>query len=216
MKLGGSDMALKLSTFSANQKITTPEGNATGPFLRWINDAVKSIQSSVNDIGQLVADIAFSLQQVGIAITTANEAKAAAAAATVAAEGAAAGAAAVGVLVNSYVVEANVLSATTTTIAIATHTRMYGDGSSVSVAGGTITGLTAGTQYYVSYLDPNRTGGAVSYEVTTNPSEAGQNGDRHLVGGYATQSIGGTGGGGGTTRPPGVPSWKFPDEQNDA
>ncbi|MEG8028990.1 hypothetical protein [Sphingomonas aerolata] len=213
-------MPLKLSTFSANQKITTPEGNATGPFLRWINDAVKSIQSSVNDIGQLVADIAFSLQQAGIAITTANEAKAAAAAATAAATDAAAGAAAVGVLVNSYVVEANVISAAidadtaAASISVSQHTRMYGDGTSVLVNGGTIMGLVAATQYYVSYLDPQHLGGAVSYEITTNPSEAGQTGDRHLVGGYAMPSANGSGGGGGTTRPPGIPSWKFPDNVN--
>lgn len=214
-------MPLKLSTFSSNQRIVSDGGNATGPFLRWINDTVKTIQANVNDLSQLVADIAYSLKQAGIAITTANEAKAAALAATAAAADAAAGAAAVGVVVNSYVVETGVLTSmidpadpTHAKITVANHTRMYGDGTQVAVTGSTIAGLAQSTQYYVSYLDPDHNGGAVTYEVTTNPSEAGQSGDRHLVGGFATPSSTGAGAGGGTTRPPGIPSWKFPDNVN--
>ncbi len=207
-------MALKLSTFNiANAIVSITDGRPTIAFHRWINDTVKLIQSTVNDLSQFVADIAFSIEQSGIAIRTAQEAKAAAEAATTAAADAAGTAAAVGVLVNSYVLETNVLNATSTTITISNHTRVYGDGSSVPVVGGTITGLLAGTQYFVSYLDPNRAGGNVVYEVTVNGSEAGQTGDRHLVGGYATPTTAGMGGGGGTTRPAGVPGWQFPSRQ---
>jgi predicted transcriptional regulator len=213
--LEGLTVALKLSTFNiANAIVSIEDGRPTIAFHRWINDTVKTIQSTVNDLSQFVADIAFSIEQSGIAIKTANEAKAAAEAAA----DAGAAAAAAGVLVNSYVVEANVLSSsidankTTATITVANHTRRYGDGSEVPVTGGTIGALAVSTQYYVSYLDPERDGGTVLYETTTNPSEAGQNGDRHLVGGYMTPTATGTGSGGGTTRPPGVPSWKFPEE----
>lgn len=205
-------MPLKLSTFSANQKITTPEGNATGPFLRWINDAVKSIQSSVNDIGQLVADIAFSLQQAGIAITTANEAKAAALSN---ARGQA--------LVNSYVSPSDAITTgvdpsdpTKAFIAISEHSRIYGDQTVVGVMGATLSGLLLYTQYYIVYSDPARAGGGVSYTATPNANLAGQSGDQHLVGGIVTPSADGTGGGdGGTTTPPGVPGWKFQDRRVD-
>lgn len=202
---------IKLSTFATGQRIVSDNGTAAMPFLRWINDTVKSIQAGVNDLSGAVEMIVEALRQAGIAVRTANEAKAAAEAAA----GAAAGAGAPASLANSYVLEANVLSAAiegaTATITIANHTRVYGDGLQVAVTGGSIPGLAPATQYYVSYLDPSRSGGVVTYDSTTNSSEAGQTGDRHLVGGYATPSTAGAGGGGGTTRPPGVPSWKFPD-----
>ncbi|PTW45589.1 hypothetical protein C8J25_107274 [Sphingomonas faeni] len=208
-------MPLKLSNFDlANAIVNIKDGRPTVAFHRWINDTVKSIQANVNDLSKLVDDIAFSLRQAGIAITTANEAKAAALAA-------AGAAAAAGVVVNSYVVETGVLTSaidpgdpTHATITVANHTRMYGDATQVAVTGATISGLAQSTQYYVSYLDPEHLGGAVAYDVTTDQSEAGQSGDRHLVGGYATPSSTGTGGGGGTTRAPGIPSWKFPDNVN--
>lgn len=194
-------MPLKLSTFSANQKITTPEGSATGPFLRWINDAVKSIQSSVNDIGQLVADIAFSLEQAGIAIQTANEVKAAQIAA--AREPA---------LVNSYVTPDTVLSAmidatatTSANITITDHVRHYADGTTASLTGVVIKGLALSTLYYVTYLDATRDGGTVSYTATSDYSVAGQGADRHLVGSITTPSTGATDPtDGSTTTPPGV------------
>ncbi len=200
---------IKLSTFAIGRRIVGDGGMPTTEFLRWINDCVKNIQTNVNDLGMLLTMIVAALKQAGIAIQTAEEAKAAVEAA--AREPA---------LINSYVVEQNVLSAaidtanpTTAIITVANHTRMYGDNSFVSVTGGTIPGLALATQYFISYLDPERAGGTVLYETTTNPSLAGQSNNRHLVGGYTTPSTGGTGGGGGTTRPPGVPSWKFPEQE---
>ncbi len=199
---------LKLSRFNLGQAIVDLKtGSATTAFLRWINDTVSTIGSAYNDLDQLVQDIAFSLQQSGIAIQTAQEAKAAAMAS--AREAA---------LVNSYVDPSDAitttLDGTAGKITIADHTRRYGDGTSVSVIGGSITGLALSSQYYIFYLDPARTGGAVTYSATVDPSAAGQGVDRHLVGGIVTPNAQGEGGGGGgTTRPPGIPYWKFPDQE---
>ncbi len=195
-------MALKLSTFNiANAIVAVADGRPTVAFHRWINDTVKTIQSSVNDIGQLVADIAFSLERSGIAITTANAAKAAALAA--AREPA---------LVNSYVTPDTVLSsmidataATTANITITDHVRHYADGTTVNVTGATITGRAISTTYYVTYVDANRTGGTVAYTATTDYAAAGQGSDRHLVGSVTTPASGATQPSpGDPTTPPGV------------
>jgi hypothetical protein len=71
-------------------------------------------------------------------------------------------------------------------VSIANHTRVYGDGTTVSVIGGSVTALAYSTLYYVYYDDPAREGGNVSYAVTTNEADAAQVGDRHLVGTVTT------------------------------
>lgn len=69
-------------------------------------------------------------------------------------------------------------------VTIANHTRYYGDGTSVAVAGDTIaTGEAPGAVVYVYYDDPNHTGGAVSYSYTVSPTSPPiQSGARHVVG----------------------------------
>lgn len=192
---------LSIPTLNIADAITTPEQRPTKSFHAWINTVVRSIQAFVNDQAQLVADIAFSIQQAGIAIITAGDAKAAAQAA--AAEAA---------LVNSYVTPATVLSSkvdpadtTKADIIIANHSRVYGDGTTVAVTGTTLTGLALASNYYITYLDASRHGGAVSYTVTTDYLQAGQGNNRHLVGNIDTPadasappSVGGG------SRPPGT------------
>lgn len=65
-------------------------------------------------------------------------------------------------------------------ISIAAHTRKYGNGSSVSVDAGSVSGFTAGNYVTVYYKDAGREGGAVSYQATT--SAVAQQGDTHVVG----------------------------------
>lgn len=72
------------------------------------------------------------------------------------------------------------------TITVSAHTRAYGNGDTVSVDGGTVTGLSYGTVYYVYYLDPARAGGAVTYQASTDPSDAVQIGTVHSAGSAAT------------------------------
>jgi len=93
-------------------------------------------------------------------------------------------------------------------IVIADHTRRYAD-RDVPVTGATLADLSFATVYFVGYDDPDRSGGAVTYQVYADPSDAGPSPDhpgRHFVGQITTPSEGGepaTGGGGGP------PWWKF-------
>src|SRR5690606_13036501 len=73
---------------------------------------------------------------------------------------------------------------------ISAHSRVYGNGTIVSVNAGTISGLDHDTYYYIYYDDPTRTGGAVSYQATTIEANAAQINDRHLVGAVRTPEIG--------------------------
>lgn len=200
-------MKLRLPSLNIADKLTTDTGTPTTGFHAWINGVLKSVQSSINDISQLQADIVFTLEQAGIAITTANEAKAALAAKTAADS-----------LLNSYVAPDNILTTaldgtTAAAISIAAHTRYYGDGTTVPVNAGTITGLNLATIYYVVYDDDiPREGGTVDYHAITDYAQAAQTGDRHFVGNIKTPGSDGTGGGGGgVTYPPGVPPWKKGD-----
>lgn len=197
---------LTIPTLNIADPITTPEQRPTKSFHAWINTVLRTITAFSNDQAQLLADVAFSIRQAGIAITTAAEAasKIAAAASSSA-------------LLNSFVTPADTLSATlvtpegsttsTATITISAHTRVYGDGARVTVNAGTLTGLAVGTVYYVVYDDDvPREGGAVTYQAITNYANAAQTGDRHLVGSITTPATGSTTpSGGNVVWPPGVP-----------
>lgn len=69
---------------------------------------------------------------------------------------------------------------------ISAHTRVYGDGTSVPVNGGTISGLAHDTVIRVYYDQASRAGGAVTYQWTSDPSTAAQTGIRHSVGATVT------------------------------
>lgn len=69
---------------------------------------------------------------------------------------------------------------------ISDHLRKYGDGTSVSVDGGTLGAIAHDTVVRVFYHDAARAGGAVTYEWTTDPTAAAQTGDVHSVGSTVT------------------------------
>lgn len=71
---------------------------------------------------------------------------------------------------------------TDATVSISAHTRVYGDGTNVSVSAGTILAQPYSTLLYIYYDQPSRAGGAVTYVATTSQTTAAQTGDRHLVG----------------------------------
>lgn len=100
-------------------------------------------------------------------------------------------------ITNSYTSPSAVLTASNDgNITIAAHTRVYGDGSSVAVNGGSLSGFSAGDYVSVYYDDPARSGGAVTYMGTT--SAVAQAGARHSVGQIAIPQSGeapSTGGG---------------------
>lgn len=193
---------LRIPKLIIGTPIVDPDSGApTTSFLRTINDANGVIESAVNTIKGTTDDIAFSIQQAGIAITNAADARALALKYGNEAS-----------LVNSYVSPATVLSsrvnATNTAkadIIIASHTRVYGDGTSVPVTGATLTGLTLASNYYVTYQDNAHTGGAVNFNYSMNYLDAGQGNGRHLVGNIDTPSTANDPPVVGTpTRPPGT------------
>lgn len=95
------------------------------------------------------------------------------------------------------------------TITISAHTRIYGDGSSVAVSGGSLTGRAYSTDYSIYYDDPTRAGGAVTYQSTTTPADAVQAGDRHLVGVVTTPAAAAPPNNGDVVRPPGYGNIEF-------
>ena len=102
------------------------------------------------------------------------------------------------------------------TVSIPAHTRIYAD-KSVAVAAGTITGLALNTYYVIFYDDPTRSGGAVTYQASTDPDDAlitPANPGRHYFGDITTPAAGSTGGstGGGASGPGGVGGGACPQE----
>ena len=92
-------------------------------------------------------------------------------------------------LTDSYVSPASVLTASNSgTVTIAAHERVYGDGTRVSVDGGTLAGFAEGDFVRAFYVDAAREGGAVSYQGTT--SNIAQQGDVHVVGGVSIPAAG--------------------------
>lgn len=84
-------------------------------------------------------------------------------------------------LTQSFTVPVGVITARQDgTIKVATHTRTYGDGTSVEVIGGFITGLVNEQQYTVFYKDADQAGGAVTYQATK--LAVAQVGTVHVVG----------------------------------
>lgn len=179
-------MAYRLPRLRDNVPIvSTKTGNPLFIFIRWIQSLVVAIETALNTLQDAIDAIA-------LAQTAADDANAAAAAADAAAASAQSATDALTTesnLVNSYVTGCTVTAAdagANTTITISGHTRVYGDGTSVSVTGGTVTGLAYSTGYSVYYVQASRAGGAVTYLATTTPATAAQTGDTHLVGGITT------------------------------
>jgi hypothetical protein len=94
---------------------------------------------------------------------------------------------------------------TSATITIAAHTRKWGDGTSTAVAGGSITGRSFSTAYYVYYTDTTQSDTTPSYLSTTDPNTAAPNAasGRVYVGKITTPADGGGSTSGGTVPPGG-------------
>lgn len=181
-------MALKLPRFLRTLSIVEEKGTPTTAFHQWWETILRQIELSINSIQA-------ALDAAGIATAAAT-----------AAQTAADNASSVAKLTSSGMT-GMVLTATDSgsnvTISISAHTRIYGDGSSVSVNSGTLTGRAYSTTYYIYYDNPGFNGGAVAYQSTTNMSTAAQTGSRHLVGVVTTPPATGAPVNGDGPRPPG-------------
>lgn len=193
---------LRLDRLQANTSYFDKEGRPTAQFQLFIQKAWGLIEANINGIAaaQQAADDA------NAAAAAADAAAVAADAAAVAAQGAAATVTADSSLSNSY---ATGLTMTATdagadvTIAISGHTRVYGDGSSVAVTGGSLTALSYSTAYWCYYDDASRLGGAVTYVASTSAQGNVASLDRHFVGAVTTPAAAGPPAGGNVVQPPG-------------
>ena len=178
-------MALKLPRLQARVAVTDNAGMPDRAFHQWWDTFAKSLETAINDLADSVALIAAAQDAADLA----NAAAASADAAAAAAQGAADDAAATSALANSGVTGATITgtdAGANATVNITAHTRIYGDGTSVSVNSGSVTALSYSTLYYIYYDQASRAGGAVTYAATTSDTTAAQTGDRHLVGSVTT------------------------------
>ncbi len=185
-------MAIKLPRFDRSLPLITEKLTATVLFHTWWDKVAKNLETVISSLEAAVIEIQNVLNIADTAQAAAAAAQSAADAAQSAADSAqqsANDATGITSVVNSGV-DSNPLSAedagSDASIVIATHSRLYPNGTSVTVTGGTLTGLDYSTEYWVFYDDPNRAGGSVTYQTTTIEATAAQAGDRHLVGKITT------------------------------
>jgi hypothetical protein len=197
-------MALNIPKLQYNLPMTLDTGVPTQTFQRWWQEVADNITSNFNDLAQAVSDIQTLQSQMNDRITEITTLQGQMNDRITEIENA----------VRDYSIGLGWMSpgsvltstdnGTDANIVIANHTRKYGNATSVSVTGATITGAY-GTLYYVYYDDPSRAGGAVTYHTDTNPNVAANNAavGRHYVGSITTTSSGGGSTSGGGTVPPG-------------
>ena len=185
-------LKFKLSALDRAGSIVVQDGTPTHQFQQnWQNQG-KAIEGAIQILAEAVDGILAAQTAAEAANAAAVVAQDAAATAQVAAEAANDAAAAVGSEGTITASGTSGLTLTATdagtdaTVNISAHTRIYGDGSSVSVSAGSITGLAYSTDYWVFYDDPTRAGGAVTYQHSTDPADAVQTGDKHSVGAVTT------------------------------
>lgn len=171
-------MAEKLPRLNYKAPIAGKEGLPTFQFHRDFDAFAKAIETSLSGLAEAIAAVAAAQDAADAANTAAAAANAAADTATSVAQ-----------ITSSGVSGATLTgtdAGTDATVSISAHTRIYGDGTSVSVNSGSVTALAYSTLYYVYYDQASRAGGAVTYQATTSQTTAAQTGDRHLVGQVTT------------------------------
>jgi hypothetical protein len=171
-------------------------------FQRWWQRTIEAIESNFNALANTVALIEAAQAAADAANAAAEAANTAAETAQTAADNVEASSA----LANSYTTGLTITATdagSNVTITISAHTRVYGDGTSVAVSGGSLTALAYSTAYYVFYDQASRAGGAVTYQSSTSIQGNGTAPDRHFVGAVTTPAALGGPVGGNPVRPPG-------------
>jgi len=189
---------VRIPSFQQTQVVVDSDGRFSPAALRSLNDAFKTLGEALNTLAQ-IPEIQAALENLDEATQAAQAAAAAANTAAVGAQTSTDAQKREQALVNSYIEPASVLTASTTTITIASHTRMYADGTTASVTGGTAAATASTDVDYVSYVDADRSGGTVTYVVSTTPPV--QTGDTHVVGAVEIPATGTADGGEGPRRP---------------
>lgn len=183
-------MTLRLTRFDQQVPLVDPStGRLTQEAQRRFQRMMEQIEGAVNSLATTLAAII----EFNDLITEVQQATADATAAAAAANDAAGASASASALANSFPDGLTISAAdvgASVTVTISAHTRKYpqadGTTASVSVNGGTVTGLAYSTGYQIYYDDAARTGGVVAFFATTDPATAAQTGNRHSVGAIAT------------------------------
>lgn len=192
---------LKLPRLSNNIQIVDERGYPTPTFIQWWQSNAQAIETAFNGI-------AAALDAAGIALEAADIAQAAADTANQAASQVTSTSA----LANSYVDGATISASdagSSSTVTISAHTRVYGDGRTVAVAGGSIPGLDYETTYYIYYSDPDfadpaHTSFSPTYQYSENVNDAAQLGTIHSVGAVVTPAAAAPPNDGFGSKPPGT------------
>ena len=169
-------------------------------FERYWDDAMTQLEKSLNAILE-IPSLQDAIQQAQLAADNANQAAEGLSQQTTAQ-------AREQSLINSYVTGITLTADTAGLVTISSHQRVYGDQSlnpTVTVNGSSIsTGKPAGSVIRIYYDDPERDGGSVSYQFTTDPSDPPvQTGDRHSVGVVTVPAVGQPDDEGDYVKPPG-------------
>lgn len=190
---------LSLARLQSRLRITNDDGTPTTAFTDNYNRMQFNIETAQNNNAQLIQNIIDAVEQIGLVVKRLDDTEAAVV--EIQSEQS---------LVNSYtdptaVLQAATQSATSSSVTVINHARIYADkaNTTVQVEGKTLTGLTPNTYYFFYYDDPTRKGGAVDIKYTTNNVIAAQTGVRHSLGGIITPDVGGGPVDGGGTTPPG-------------
>ena len=195
-------MTLRLTRFDQQAPLVDPStGRLTQEAQRRFQRMMEQIEGAVNAIATALDNIV----ELNDLITTVEQAVADATAAAVAANDAAAAGTAESALVNSFVANFTppmVSADSAGLVTIAAHDRVYGDGATVSVSGGTVaTGQANPAVVYIYYDQPSRVGGPVTYLYSLDEADAAQTGARHNIGAVLIPAAGSASGG--YARPPG-------------
>lgn len=201
---------IRLDRLLKFENITNPDGSPSQDYQTKWQRVMENIEASVNAVidAQNAADAATAAAATanaaaGAANTAATTAAGAAATANTAATAASSASALATSGTSGLTITATDIGASVT-ITISAHTRVYGDGTSVAVTGGTVTGLAYSTVYYIYYDQPSRAGGAVTYLSTTTQATAAQTADRHSLGAVTTPAAAAPPATGRPNLPPGV------------
>lgn len=196
-------MALKLPRLPRGVALVDKNGAATQAFQVWWQNLAQAVETH-EGFQDAIIGLEAATEAAQAAADTAN-------AAAETAQTAADAVTAESSLVNSYVDGTPpILSAsdagTDATITIASHTRVYGDSSTLAITGAALTGLAYSTTYYVYYVDATRADTTPTFLTTTNGTTAAQTGDTHLIGVVTTPAAAAPANTGDYVAPPGLGS----------
>ena len=179
-------------------------------------DAVRQFEALFANINTAISELRVQVDEIAAAQAAAAAANTAAAAANAAAVAADAAAVAAQDTADQVLAESTLANSFTTgltitatdaganvTIAMSAHSRVYGDGTTVAVNAGNVTGLAYSTSYWVFYDQASRLGGAVTYQASTSIQGNGTAPDRHFIGAVLTPAAAAPPTGGNPVRPPG-------------